>query len=173
MDTLFCAEESWKGAGKLLERAWSGRPTWACATRHRPCHQLDQVVVQLRPWLRVLKGRCGYPGLGLQAAPGVSPWARAGEVSLPAGDVLWLRTCLANRGSQQTVWYQRMWKRLTGSSQWSCRDKGSNHPLHKRSRSPHFSSLPFITNISEIFLLPWMSLTGFISVRALTFLPDP
>lgn len=81
---------------------------------------------------------------------------------------------LPTGGSKQNEWCQRMWTRLTASSQWFCREKSSNHPLHKRSRSWHFlyssSYCQHYRSFSFLQKLPWMALTGFISIRALSFL---
>lgn len=79
-----------------MKQHGSDRQTWACATKHRPCHQPEHEKIVVQPWLRALKDRSGHPGLGLQAAPGASPWDRAGE-----GGVLTCRECAQNLPCQQ------------------------------------------------------------------------
>lgn len=74
--------------------------------------------------------------LGLQAAPGASPWARAGEGGVLAcrGMCCGSEPALPTGEGKQNEWCQRMWKRFTGSSQWFFRDKGSSSTAQEKQK---------------------------------------
>lgn len=92
-------------------------------------------------------------------------------VSLPAGDVLWLRTCLANRRRQaEWVLSENVKKISRIFSMILQRQRLKSSTAHDKQKLSF--SLVFLLSpiLQKLFLLTWMSLTGFISFRALTFL---
>lgn len=123
-----------------LKQHESGRQAWACATEHRSCHQLKQLVAQQRPQLRALKGSRGHPGLwGFRQHLVPLPGTEQGKVvSLPAGGCAVAQNlpCQQEKASKMSG-VRECEKDLQDLHNDSSETK-AHHPPHKRNRSWHF-----------------------------------
>lgn len=131
-------KSAWKGAGRLLKTAW------VCWINLGMCQKAQSLASagatsgttealtqssegQMQPSRSGATGKAWCLSLGWGERRGCpclqgvySGWGPA----LPTGE------------GEQTVQRQRMWIKLTGSSQRSCRDKGSNHPTAQEKKKP-------------------------------------
>lgn len=118
--TLFCAEELGKSAGKLLKAAWIWKTSLGMCHKTQLLSSAPAASGTAEVLAQSSEGQL-WPSrnLGLQAAPGAPPWARAGEEGVLAcrGVCGGSEPALPTGEGKQNEWCQRMWKRLTGSSQ--------------------------------------------------------